>query len=121
MKLSQCSYTYNDFTITVSSLKRYIRKLKHGCAPGGDGITPEHVKYASETDFVSHLCSLFTICFRFGVVPCSFVNGILVPLLKKPSLDASVAKNYRPVILSTIFSKLIELCILDKCSNFVYN
>ena len=70
---------------------------------------------------VSHLCYLFTICFRFGVVPCSFENGILVPLLKKPSLDASVATNYRHVILSTIFSKLIDLCILDKCSNFVYN
>ena len=48
-------------------------------------------KYASEIDIVSFLCNMFTICFRFGVVPCSFVNGILSPLLKKPSLDASVA------------------------------
>ena len=60
---------------------------------------------------------MLTICVRFGIVPVSFAEGLLVPLLKKPNVDPSVPKNYRPIIISTTFSKLIELIILDACSS----
>ncbi len=32
-----------------------------------------------------------------------------MPLVKKPSIDPAVAQNYRPVIIFTIFSKLLEM------------
>ena len=75
----------------------------------------------SNTDVVLHLCNLFTLCFKFGVVPDSFNNGILVPLLKKSTLDPSIAKNYRPVVLSTVFSKIMEMYILAQCADYKYN
>ena len=59
--------------------------------------------------------------FRFGVVPNSITKGLLIPLLKKPSLDQGVPKNYRPVIVSTTFSKLIELYILYECKDFEFS
>ena len=121
MKLSECQNVYNDFVFTVTNLRRFIKNLKNGCAPGGDSITSEHVKLASNTDVVLHLCNLFTVCFKFGVVPDSFNNGILVPLLKKSTLDPSVAKNYRPVVLSTVFSKIMEMYILTQCADYKYN
>ena len=121
MKLSECQNVYNDFVFTVTNLRRFIKNLKNGCAPGGDSITSGHVKLASNTDVVLHLCNLFTLCFKFGVVPDSFNNGILVPLLKKSTLDPSVAKNYRLVVLSTVFSKIIEMYILTQCADYKYN
>ena len=44
-----------------------------------------------------------------------------MPILKKPTLDPSVAKHYRPVIVSNILSKIIELYIVDVASNFRFN
>ena len=46
MKLSECQNVYNDFVFTVTNLRRFIKNLKNGCAPGGDSITSEHVKLA---------------------------------------------------------------------------
>ena len=63
----------------------------------------------------------FTYCFQFGVVPTNFTKGILIPLFKKPSLDPTLCKNYRPIIVSTAFSKLAELCILDECNECTFS
>ena len=43
----------------------------------------------------------------------SFTKGLLIPLLKKSTLDPSVPKHYRPLTLSCTFSKILELYILD--------
>ena len=108
-----------EFTFTEHLMKKYIGKLKIGCSPGSDGVTAEHIKYAINSDIVIHLCRLFTVCFQYGVVPFSFTQGILVPLLKK--LDPTVPNNYRPVIVSNILSKIMELYILDECGGYTFN
>ena len=97
---------------------KYISCLKSGCSPGSDGIMSEHIVNSRNSGIVLHLCNLFTVCFRYGLVPSKFTNGLLVPILKKATLDPSVAKNYRPVILSNILSKIMELFIIDECDNF---
>ena len=42
----------------------------------------------------------------------------MVPILKKATLDPLVAKNYRPVIVSNILSKSMELLIIDEYDKF---
>ena len=79
------------------------------------------MKHAVNTDLVLHLCKIFTVCFRCGVVPINFTNGLLVPILKKPTLDPSLATNYRPVIVSNILSRIIELYIIDECNDVKFN
>ena len=88
-----------------------------------DGIVAEHLKHALDTDIIIHLSSIFTVCYRFGVVPESFYCGIMVglPLLKKTQADPAVAKNYRPVVISCVFSKLLEMYILDTCSDHKFS
>ena len=66
-----------------------------------------------DTPVLHHLCIMFTLCIRFGVVPSSFGKGLLIPILKKPTLDPSVPKNYRPVTISSTLSKILELYMLD--------
>jgi hypothetical protein len=110
-----------DFVFTSFNMTKYITKLKCGCSPGSDGIMVEHLKYSNNSELILHLCALLTICFRFGVVPDSFTKGILVPILKKPQADPALASNYRPIIISTVFSKLAELYILEQCDEHSFS
>jgi hypothetical protein len=121
LKYNECLKCYDNFTFTEHMLKKYISMLKLGCAPGSDGITCEHLKYCIDTNVIIHLCQVFTVCFQYGVVPNSFYDGLLVPILKKPTLDPTIPKNDRPVTVSSIMSKLLELYVVDECSEYKFN
>ena len=112
---------HDKFVFSCVKLQKYICRLKNGCSAGMDGIVAEHLKHALDTDIIIHLSSIFTVCYRFGVVPESFYCGIMVPLLKKSQADPAVAKNYRPVVISCVFSKLLEMYILDTCSDHKFS
>ena len=56
-----------------------------------------------------------------GIVPDTSTKGLLIPLLKKPNSDPSIAKNYRPIIISTTFSKLIEIHMLEQCNEHEFH
>ena len=60
-------------------------------------------------------------CSMYGVTPTSFNYGMLVPLLKKSTLDPTVAKHYRPVKVSTTFSKMLELYVLYETNPDIFN
>ena len=75
-----------------------------------------YLKYANNSKIVLHLCRLLCVCFQFGVIPSS-----AIPLTKKPSVNPSDPKNYRPVILSNILSKVIGMYILQEYSNLRFN
>jgi len=55
--------------------------------------------------FVTHMCNA---SLREGCLPISQRHTIITPILKKPSLDASVTSNYRPVSNLTFMSKVVE-------------
>ena len=86
-----------------------------------DGISAEHIKWARHSIIISHLCQMLSVCIRFGIVPDSFTKGLLIPLIKKPNIDPSIAKNYRPVVISTTFSKLLEVHILEQCGEHEFH
>ncbi len=82
----QCT-TCNDKVMSTTMVTTYIKKLNSGSAPGIDGIMAEHLKYALNSRIVNHISVMLSICFKYGIVPASFSQGLLVPLLKKPTLD----------------------------------
>ena len=101
-------------SVNNSRIKMYIERLKPGCAAGVDGISSEHLKYALDCpELIYHLCVLLTLCLRYRVLPNSFRKGILVSLLKKPTIDPALANIYRPVVIST-FPKVLEMYILEE-------
>ena len=61
------------------------------------------------------------LCLKYGVVPDSFNHGILAPLLKKSTLDPTVPKSYRPVIISTVFTKLLEMYVLYESDQHIFS
>ena len=123
-KYQACSLDiFPDYIISEYSVIKNIRRLKSGTAPGIDGITPDHLKYGVKTILPNILSHLFTVCVRYGVIPRSFTEEILIPILKKPNSDPTVPSNYRPVTVSVTMSKLMEyyMYILDSCSSHEFS
>ena len=110
--------TFPELCVSEANVIALIKRLKSGCSPGIDLITPEHLKFSIGSPLTLHLSTLLTLCLRFGVVPSAFCSGLLVPILKKSSLDPCIAAHYRPITISVIISKLLELYILNHVSDF---
>ena len=54
-----------------------------------------------------------------GSFPNSLKMAIIRPLLKKPSLDIDILKNYRPVSTLSFFSKIFEKVVLKQLLSFL--
>ena len=87
-------YHNDSIEISHDDVITYIKRLKCGRCGGSDGILPEHLKYGLSTGIVPILSSILTACVQYSVVPTSFQTGILIPILKKSTLDPTIAKNY---------------------------
>ena len=48
----------------------------------------------------------------YNYVPTCFSTGVIIPILKKATLDPNIPKNYRPITLSSIYSKLFEAVVM---------
>ena len=68
----------------------------------------EHLRYGLCTELLDHLSNALTVICKFNIVPHNFTTGILIPILKKTTLNPTLPENYRPLTLSTTFSKLFE-------------
>ncbi len=62
-------------------------KLSRGCAPGCDGITAEHLLHGKSDLLCRHLSIAFSAILTYCVVPVVLRTGIIIPLLKKQTLD----------------------------------
>ena len=57
---------------------------------------------------INPLTQMINMSLSEGYFPNQFKTAIVTPLLKKPSLDKSVLKNYAPLFGLNFVSKLIE-------------
>ena len=105
----------HKYGLNEYKMRHYIKLLNTNSAPGSDGITPNHLRFASDSKLVLHLSTMFNICLTYGVLPDEFNKGILVPILKKSTLNPTEACNYRPITISVVISKLIEIHTLNVC------
>ena len=51
---------------------------------------------------------------RQGVFPDAFKQAVITPVLKKPSLDVNVLKNYRPISNIPFLAKVTERIVSDR-------
>ncbi len=97
--------------ITPEEVKKCILKLKRNSSPGIDGITGEFLINGASNILFGHLASLYSTILSYNCVPTIFNTGVMIPILKKPTLSPSIPGNYRPIIVSSLFSKVFELLI----------
>jgi hypothetical protein len=94
-------------------VKSAVLKLKKGKSAGMDNITSEHFLYANEKLCVL-LCMLFNAMLIHNHIPSNLMDTMLIPLLKDKKGDITDRDNYRPIALTCIMSKVLEVAILYK-------
>ena len=104
--------------ITGDEVAEAMKNLKKGKSPGSDGIQAEHLKYSDDC-LCDLLAKLFNCFIIHGYLPKAFMYTVLVPVVKDKKNDLSDCDNYRPIALTTIISKLLEIVILKRCKEFL--
>ena len=95
-----------------------MKRLKSNSASGYDAISGEHIKFAMSSNLPTIFYNMFAVCLKYGIFPEKFNYGILVPILKKTTLNPSIPSSYRPITVSRALSKLLEMFILDQCQDY---
>jgi len=98
--------------VDINVMQDCVHDLKTNKAPGFDGISSEHIKYAG-AQLLVHLCLLFNAMIRHSFVPAGFCFGMIVPLLKDKHGDTSRLDMYRGITLSNAVSKLFEAVLVS--------
>lgn len=106
----------SDVHFRVSHVTRLLSKLDTSKATGPDGI-PARVLKECAKDLGRPITSLYTLCFRSGVQPSMWKTANVVPVHKRDS--KSVMKNYRPVSLLSILSKVMESIVNQRLTSFL--
>ena len=91
-----------------------IQKLKRSSTPGCDGITASHLFHALSDPLADALHELYTIIIATSTVPSTFESGIIIPILKKSTLDPNIPSNYRPITISSVHSKIMESMMMPE-------
>ncbi|CAL4087228.1 unnamed protein product, partial [Meganyctiphanes norvegica] len=107
------NHQINELTVNANMVKDAIEDLGLNKSCGLDGITAEHLKYASEKlPYLLGLC--ITSFFIHGFLPDSMLSVIIVPVIKDKAGNINSKDNYRPIALASIISKVVEIIMLDR-------
>ena len=92
------------------NIKRIICKLDPNKAHGHEMISIRMLKMSGDA-IIEPLFKIFKNCSKCGIFPDDWKKGNIVPIFKKG--DKQNIKNYRPVSLLPICSKIFERIIYD--------
>ena len=111
-------YLVGTHEVNQDQVDMLISNLRKNKPPGLDGITAEHLIYGKSLLLCSLLASLYTVILSRAYVPTLFTTGLIVPILKKSTLNPNTAQHYRPITLSSIHTKTVETLILSDTDLF---
>ena len=105
---NRCTAALSHVRFHPATVARLLRQLDLSKATGPGGI-PARVLKICAAELSSLLSSLFSACFRQGVYPSLWKTANVVPVHKKQA--RSSMRNYRPVSLLSVVSKVMEKVI----------
>jgi hypothetical protein len=92
----------------TEQIRQILKKLKNKLSSGPDGIPPIIFKNLAN-QLAYPLAVMFNIFMQSGSVPSIWKRAIVIPIYKKGS--SSIPKNYRPISLTCVGSKIFETAI----------
>ena len=108
----------NNIVVNPIMVTEAIKKLSPNKSCGLDGITAEHLKYASERlPYLLSMC--ITSFFIHGFLPESMLSVLIVPVIKDKAGNINSKDNYRPIALASIISKIVEMIMLDRLETYL--
>ena len=101
----------------IEEIETAVAQLGLHKAPDAEGIVSEHI-INSHPAIMLHIKNLFTMILHHSFVPSAFTRGIITPILKDKQGDIYSVDNYRPITISSVFSKVFEYFLLQKFSPY---
>lgn len=102
--------------VDEKEVHKILTKLETSKAIGPDGIPSKILK--DFADELTHpITELFNQSLTSGKVPSDWKRANIIPVYKKE--DRRIVKNYRPISLLPVISKVLERCIYNKIIEFI--
>ena len=101
---------------SVEELGAACKQLKPNKKDSDMSLYSYVFKYAP-ADLLIVLCDLINALILHGHAPLSWLSGTILPLLKSASLDKTQVLSYRPITLSSLFVKIIDIMVLNRYQN----
>jgi exonuclease III len=113
-KCSSLDDNFNFEGFTDSMLNSALRSLKTNVSPGLDGITAEHFLHGNCEPLRKCLLILYNTIVNCKIIPNTLAIGVIVPVLKKATLNPNVGGNYRPITIGSTHCKLLEMLMMPQ-------
>ena len=114
MKDRNCSLHFK--VVHPGEVKKIISKLKNSKSTGVDDIDTGIIKLIAE-DIIPALTHIINLSITHSDFPSMWKIAKVIPLLKKG--DPLTPKNYRPVALLPIFSKVLERVVFNQLVEYL--
>ena len=99
-----------NITITESLVRKKLSKLKITKSAGPDGLHPRVLRELADS-----ICPSLTAIYNQSIsehqVPTPWKEGVITPIHKKG--NKTLAENYRPISLTSIYGRILESIIRD--------
>ena len=103
--------------ITENEILKCIRWLKNNKSSSNDKIINEYLKCTADI-MVPIYVSFFNIVLQTGIIPDSWIEGIIRPIYKNNG-DPSNPENYRPITILSCFGKLFTAVLNLRLTNYL--
>ncbi|MEW8152430.1 MAG: reverse transcriptase family protein [Candidatus Thiodiazotropha endolucinida] len=118
--INDCNLDDNEYlnaSFTVAEIEKCIKNLKNSKSPGIDNILNEYIKN-SKAVLLPFYVQLFNSILDTGIIPTSWVEGIIIPLYKNKgnSMDPD---NYRPITLLSCLGKLFTAVLNNRLNAYL--
>ena len=100
-----------NVTITAGEVKNKLLNLNIAGAPGPDGLHPRVLRELADQIAVP-LSQVFMKCLAASDIPKEWRHAVIVPIHKKG--PKNLARNYRPISLTSAICKVMEAVMKDK-------
>jgi hypothetical protein len=100
-----------------------VRGLIQGCATKSCLLDPLPTWFLKEniSVFIPVITCIINTSISTGVFPSSLKQAVIIPLIKKQTLNPNELKSYRPVANIQFLSKLIEKHVVSNINNHMLN
>ena len=102
--------------ISLSTVKSAISKLKTSL--GFDGLHSNHLKNLNEKSLYL-LRNFIRACLNHCFIPPSLLKGTITPIPKNRTGNLEALDNYREIMISNVFYKFFEYCLLPILQNLI--
>ena len=101
--------------ISENELLKALKNMSNNKSPGNDGLTKEfNEKFWG--DLKKHLCASITKAFHRGELSHSQKQAV-IELIEKKDRDKKFIKNWRPISLLNIDTKVISKVLAERLKN----